>query len=761
VPFPNKPIVVLPERAASRDVVLRVLEELNAPAVGLPVPPDAELAVVDLTVDGGEAALESLLKSPAGLKLSVVAVAEGAVAEREIAGVADVLHPKNLDAELGLRLRRARARQLTYREARARQHDLQVLLELTARYAEATDVDELLHEVTRRLAEEMEIDRAALVLLDGEKSFGTILAASDDPSLKDLKIDLKQYPEIREVVRTGKPVIVEDAPSHPLLEGVKEKVLARGIRNIAAMPLAIGSKVLGVLLLRRSSGRGAFVNREVDFLTTVGHATAVALRNARQLDAERLRREKEKNARLAAEARAEAMRQYESYFQHLSDGVAILDEKACVLSLNPAGCKLLDVAVHEAKGRHINALTNPSDDGLVMELLSSVSSGQTRTDVDVPVRTLAGRKLVLSVSAAPLDLERDKAVAILTLRDVTRARALAEELQKTKDYLERLIDSSVDAIIAADMRGKITLFNKAAESVCGWTNEEALSMLDVGKLYPDGQAREVMASLRSKEHGGVGRLTQSRREIVHKSGERIPVSMSAAIIYEAGREIGTVGIFTDLRDRLKLERKLSDAQERLEESEKNKVLMALAGAAAHELNQPLTSVMGYAELVKRKIPETEPSFRYIDVIYREAERMAEIVRKIGKITRYEVKEYVGDQTIVDIDRAAAHPEDDSDATAHDVDAFRAFFDAADGPAALCDSQMRVLSANPAFEALCGPRRILGRPLSESVSPVPKIPPDGSEETVQVRFDGGQSVALTFSRRGATVAVLAHKFGSAA
>ncbi len=294
MPFPSKPVVVLPESAPSRAAVLRALEVLGAPLGGFPVPKDSEIAIIDLTAPGGDEALEKVLQAPAGLKLSVLAIAEGAEAEREVPGIADVISPKNLDTELVMRLKRVRARQLTYRDARARQHDLQVLLELTARYAEANDFDELLHEVTRRLADEMEIDRAALVLLDDAGQYGIILAASDDPSLKDLQIDLKQYPEIREVVRTGKPVIVEDAPSHPLLEGVKEKVAARGIRNIAAMPLSVRNKVLGVLLLRRSSGRGAFVNREVDFLTTVGHATAVALRNARQLDAERGRREKKR-----------------------------------------------------------------------------------------------------------------------------------------------------------------------------------------------------------------------------------------------------------------------------------------------------------------------------------------------------------------------------------------------------------------------------------------------------------------------------------
>ena len=68
-----------------------------------------------------------------------------------------------------------------------------------------------------------------------------------------------------------------------------------------------------------------------------------------------------------------------------------------------------------------------------------------------------------------------------------------------------------------------------------------------------------------------------------------------------------------------------DAETRLEESERNAVIVALAGTAAHELNQPLTSVMGYAELLRRKLKESDFAYRPVDIIYREAERMAEIV----------------------------------------------------------------------------------------------------------------------------------------
>lgn len=631
--------------------VRELLEQARVP-VESEVTAAVDVAVCDVTsAEGLEKKRALMLKAP---RLGVLVIANGDLSLES--SVLEVVAPESLESELLPRLSRLRARLVSQQDAVARQRDLKVLLELTARYAEATDIEELLHDVTRKLAEDFDIDRATLVLIDAENKQGTIVAASDDASLKNLRIELSRYPEIREAVRTGKPVVVEDAPSHPLLEDVKESVKARGIRNIAAFPLIVSGKVLSVLLVRRSSARGAFNPREIDFLATVAHATAIAFRNIRQLDRERGKRELEKTARLAAEERVHELGRYASYFAHLSDGVAILDARACVLSLNPAGEKLLDLNAGEAVGRHVNALANPTDDGLLLDVLYSVSKGQVRTDVDLHARTGLGRRLTLSLSAAPLTGDAGEGVAILTMRDVTRQRQMADELTRTKEYLERLIDSSVDAIIAADMKGNVTLFNKAAEHVTGYKAEEVVGKLHVTKLYPAGIARDVMARLRSGEHGGPGRLTTSRYEIISNTGEAIPVNMTASIIHDGTHEVGTVGLFIDLRDRLNLERKLTDVEARLLESEKNAVIVALAGTTAHELNQPLTSVTGYAELLKRKLKGDDPANRYVDIIYREAERMAEIVRKIGKITRYETTNYVGNAQIVDLDKASSHEE---------------------------------------------------------------------------------------------------------
>jgi PAS domain S-box-containing protein len=268
---------------------------------------------------------------------------------------------------------------------------------------------------------------------------------------------------------------------------------------------------------------------------------------------------------------------------------------------------------------------------------------------DVALSTTSGETLTVSVSSSPVLAEHGGAV--LAFRDVTEARALEGELRKTSDFLERLIDSTVDGIICADMRGNILIFNQGAARLYGYSPGEVVGKIPVWKLYPDGVARAIMSELRSADHGGVGRMEPTRREIVTKDGELVPVSLAASIVYEDNREIATVGIVSDLRERIKIEQRLAQAQEKLLVTEKQALIAELAGTTAHELNQPLTSVMGYSELLKKKMSPDDVHYRAVDIILREAERMAEIVRKIGKITRYETKAYVGSTQILDLDKS--------------------------------------------------------------------------------------------------------------
>lgn len=97
---------------------------------------------------------------------------------------------------------------------------------------------------------------------------------------------------------------------------------------------------------------------------------------------------------------------------------------------------------------------------------------------------------------------------------------------------------------------------------------------------------------------------------------------------------------------------LKRTQDRLIEKEKEAAVVEMAGAASHELNQPLTAVMGNLQLVMAKLPQADPLARRLDKVMGQVERMVEIVKKIGHITRYRTKQYAENIRIVDIDQAS-------------------------------------------------------------------------------------------------------------
>jgi len=225
---------------------------------------------------------------------------------------------------------------------------------------------------------------------------------------------------------------------------------------------------------------------------------------------------------------------------------------------------------------------------------------------------------------------------------------MASEISHAHDFLERLIDASPDPIIAAEEKGQVLLFNRAAEQLLGYTSEDAQAKLHVSDLYAEPRdASQVLMSIRSSSEG---RCDNFRTRLRSRNGEQIPILLSAAEVHDReGKTVATVGVFRDTRESDLLTSRLRQATNQLIESEKRSAATELAGATAHELNQPLTSVMGILELAILKAEGDADHKHRLESAYSQLERMAEIVRSLSRITRYRTKDYVEGVEILDLD----------------------------------------------------------------------------------------------------------------
>jgi PAS domain S-box-containing protein len=557
--------------------------------------------------------------------------------------VGDHVELSELEARIAARLSgHRRVRRLSKERESA-----EALLELTRALSSTLELREILYIVVRRIADVVDTDRVSIVLggLDDETAY--VIAASDDEKLRDLPIQLRKYPEIKRVLDTGQPLIVEDAHAHPLFH-LSEAKMPERFRSLVLMPIRFEDRTMGVLFLRFEQSRALSEDDDL-FLRAIANASGIALRNASLLHSLRDQSKKEHTAHVEAERQLKALQRYVDFFDSCADGILVITLDGEVLFCNPAACIILGRSEQELRAAGLDDILTRDGRKIFAGLQSSFADGIFPNAVDLPVRTGDGRRRVLNVSFSSV-LHEHRGV-IVSLRDVTDDRATARELTKTKEFLQRVIDSSVDAIVSADMRGNVLLFNPAAERTYGYSADEVVGKVNVSNLYPEGVAREVMSRIRSSEYNEAGTLQGFETELLGKGGRRVPVMLSAALIVHRGRAIGSVGVFKDLRARLQIEERLRDAQKDLAEKEQKAFIAELAGATAHELNQPLTTVMGYAGMLEAALTDDARLSRASAAIVRETERMAEIVRKIGKLTKYESKSYVGDTKIIDIERS--------------------------------------------------------------------------------------------------------------
>jgi PAS domain-containing protein len=98
------------------------------------------------------------------------------------------------------------------------------------------------------------------------------------------------------------------------------------------------------------------------------------------------------------------------------------------------------------------------------------------------------------------------------------------------------------------------------------------------------------------------------------------------------------------------ERKRAE-EERLQR-EKLQGVLETAGAACHELNQPIQALFAYAHSLLKRIHETDPLYESVQEIKREIERIAAITRKLNNITRYESEDYIRGTRIININKAS-------------------------------------------------------------------------------------------------------------
>ncbi len=181
-------------------------------------------------------------------------------------------------------------------EAESRRKLVDILHDVT----EDLSSDEIYHLLARRVARALELTHCSVIIArQGDRprvvatafergNGGTPAAAIGVPGIDDVSVDLELYPEIKEALEDGRPVLVENVMTSPLYADVRERWRRDGIavttRSVVALPFALDATQAGVFFLRRSVHEPPLTPGDVEFADTVIKAAVSSIQRAKLIE---------------------------------------------------------------------------------------------------------------------------------------------------------------------------------------------------------------------------------------------------------------------------------------------------------------------------------------------------------------------------------------------------------------------------------------------------------------------------------------------
>jgi two-component system NtrC family sensor kinase len=333
----------------------------------------------------------------------------------------------------------------------------------------------------------------------------------------------------------------------------------------------------------------------------------------------------------------ESEEKFRNLFERVQHGLFISTREGRFLDCNQA---MLEMAGYKDKDEFLridiakDLYVNQEDRRKFQRLIEKYGFVK---DLEVEFKRKKGEVITVLLTAHAKRDENGKVIGYEGLNiDISDRKRMERELKEANEFLMNLIESSVDGIIVTNMKGDILIFNKGAEDLLGYKAEEVVGKMNIRSIYAPGVAKEVMEKLKSVDYGGVGKLTSFPIFHRRKDGEMIEGDLSASIIYDdGGKEIASVGIFKDLRERLEMERKLREIQQALLQSEKLAAMGRLTSQIAHELNNPIYGIMNTLELLKTEIPTESKRRRILELSLSETQRLSEMLRNMLSFSKPE------------------------------------------------------------------------------------------------------------------------------
>ncbi len=265
------------------------------------------------------------------------------------------------------------------------------------------------------------------------------------------------------------------------------------------------------------------------------------------------------------------------------------------------------------------------------------------------------------------DISLLEGIASQTGVGIINARSF-EKLQESEKKYRDLVENANSIILRRDLAGKITFFNEYAQNLFGYKESEILGKSIIGTIFKDSEVtKRRLEKLIETIQKDPDTAVISEGENVLRDGRKAWIAWTYKPIFnEKGNIIEILCIGNDVTELKRAEQEKKDLENRLIRAQKMEALGTLAGGVAHDLNNILSGIVSYPELLLMGLPDGSPLKKSVLTIQKSGERAAAIVQDLLTLARRGVvsKKVINLNTIINeyltspehIRLAESHPE---------------------------------------------------------------------------------------------------------
>ena len=189
--------------------------------------------------------------------------------------------------------------------------------------------------------------------------------------------------------------------------------------------------------------------------------------------------------------------------------------------------------------------------------------------------------------------------AIVTFQDISERVKMLQEIKQREDFVQNLIQNSIDGIVAINERGEIEICNPGVGKILGYDPAEIAGKMSYQDILSEQTASPIKKAFYADEFGPHGKIVNMEAKVPNKNKELIPVRFSGTLLYENEKEIGSVLFIQDLRQIQQLQKEKRQAQ-------RMAAIGRTVAGLAHYIKNILTGLQGASYLVKSGTTKVDP-----------------------------------------------------------------------------------------------------------------------------------------------------------